>query len=113
MKRTQASSRYITRKAFNRLATLLFVIVLSISSGAMLHANAMNGSDAETDRSSDTKAAKQEYKKLCVEPGDTLWEIAKKYGDPDKDVRFYIRDIKELNELDSSAIQAGQILLLP
>ncbi len=49
---------------------------------------------------------------LTVMPGDTLWDIAVKYSG-DMEVREYIYHIKELNELNSALIYAGQRLYLP
>ena len=48
-----------------------------------------------------------------VVPGDTLWEIAALYTDPGDDVRDTIYDIKIANDLESSEIMAGQILVIP
>lgn len=46
-----------------------------------------------------------------VQPGDTLWGIAdaELAGDP----RAGIAEIQDLNDLDGTAIAAGQTLLLP
>jgi hypothetical protein len=53
----------------------------------------------------------QEPRTYIVQPGDSLWTIAEhtSAGDP----RDTVGRIKELNQLDSSTIQAGQALLLP
>jgi LysM repeat protein len=48
-----------------------------------------------------------------VQSGDTLWEIAGTMAEPSEDVRSVIGRIKELNDLSSSSIQQGQVLLLP
>jgi LysM repeat protein len=48
-----------------------------------------------------------------VQAGDTLWEIAGTMTEPSEDVRTVVRRIKELNDLSSSSIQRGQVLLLP
>ncbi len=45
--------------------------------------------------------------------GDTLWAIAGTMAEPSEDVRSVIGRIKELNDLSSSSIQQGQVLLLP
>lgn len=46
-----------------------------------------------------------------VQPGDTLWELAER--DYDGDPRDRVGEIRELNDLESSTLQAGQTLLLP
>ncbi len=48
-----------------------------------------------------------------VQSGDTLWAIAGTMADPSEDVRSVIGRIKDLNDLSSSSIQQGQVLLLP
>lgn len=46
-----------------------------------------------------------------VQSGETLWSIATATGD--QDVRRAIYEIRRLNALDSSAILAGQRLVVP
>jgi Tfp pilus assembly protein FimV len=48
-----------------------------------------------------------------VESGDTLWQIAGDLTTPEEDIRNVIESIKDLNELDTSFIREGQVLLLP
>jgi hypothetical protein len=48
-----------------------------------------------------------------VQAGDTLWAIAGTMAEPSEDVRSVIGRIKELNDMSSSSIQRGQVLLLP
>ena len=48
-----------------------------------------------------------------VQSGDTLWAIAGTMVEPNEDVRSVIGRIKDLNDLSSSSIQQGQVLLLP
>jgi Tfp pilus assembly protein FimV len=48
-----------------------------------------------------------------VVSGDTLWDIAGEIASPQEDVRNIIESIKDLNDLQSSSIRQGQILLLP
>jgi Tfp pilus assembly protein FimV len=47
-----------------------------------------------------------------VGSGDTLWAIASELADGD-DVRSMMEEIKQLNALDSSDLQAGQRLVVP
>ena len=47
-----------------------------------------------------------------VGSGDTLWGIASQLADGG-DVRAMIEEIKQLNALDSEALQAGQRLVVP
>jgi len=48
-----------------------------------------------------------------VRSGDTLWGIAAAYVSPGDDVRVLIEDIRHDNDLDSSVIVPGQVLLIP
>jgi len=57
------------------------------------------------------KSKVQEY---YVEKGDTLWEIAKATGYSDSiDTREIVFKIEKLNGLGNSALQEGQILVIP
>jgi LysM repeat protein len=47
-----------------------------------------------------------------VRSGDTLWNIASEVV-ADGDVRDTVAQIRHMNDLDSSVIHAGQVLVLP
>jgi LysM repeat protein len=53
------------------------------------------------------------YIKVYIEPGDTLWSIAKTYLPSRTDIRDYIHSIKKANQLDSSLIREGDYILVP
>lgn len=48
-----------------------------------------------------------------VRSGDTLWAIAEVVAEHGEDVRGVVAEIRDLNDLDSSVIVPGQILLVP
>ena len=50
------------------------------------------------------------YKTIQVQSGDTLWMIAKSFGDDKTDPRKTIYDICEINQLTSKDIYPGQLL---
>lgn len=59
-----------------------------------------------------------EYKTICVSEGDTLWNIAKdnqKSNDyyKNKDVRYIINDLMNINNLSNSNISINQELMIP
>ena len=59
-----------------------------------------------------------EFTKLCVASGDTLWNIAEELQSTNnyysnKDIRYIISDIKDINNLESSNIYSGQELMIP
>lgn len=47
-----------------------------------------------------------------VQPGESLWSVATRIA-PDNDPREVIEQIRRLNDLRGSQLQAGQQLLLP
>jgi LysM repeat protein len=49
---------------------------------------------------------------VTVRPGETLWAIAEREA-PGVDPRETIAAIMDLNALESSAVEAGSVLLLP
>jgi nucleoid-associated protein YgaU len=49
---------------------------------------------------------------VVVEPGDTLWSVASSVAG-DRDVRAVVDDIQQLNRLDGTELQPGQVLQLP
>ena len=49
---------------------------------------------------------------VTVQPGESLWGIAERIA-PGQDPRGVVEQIRRLNELPGSALQAGQQLLLP
>ena len=57
-------------------------------------------------------SGKTEFTYIYVEPGDTLWSIAKKYA-PDADTQEEISNIQTLNNLNDSKLESGQRLALP
>lgn len=45
-----------------------------------------------------------------VEPGDTLWGIARQYCPDDMDIREYIYEVEEYNNMPTSGLRAGQTI---
>jgi hypothetical protein len=62
---------------------------------------------------SDSGAASVPADTWTVAQGETLWSIASAITAPGQDVRDTVAAIKGLNALDSSAIRAGEQLLIP
>ncbi len=48
-----------------------------------------------------------------VQSGDTLWGIAATLTEAGEDIRVMVSTVREINDLTSSTIQPGQVLLLP
>lgn len=53
------------------------------------------------------------YKEFVVSGGDSLWSIALDHKPVNMDTREYIEQIKQLNLMETSDIQTGQVLSLP
>lgn len=53
------------------------------------------------------------YYAVTVEAGDSLWTIAARCSDGNKDIRKLIYDISKVNDLNGSEIYEGQKLLIP
>ena len=59
----------------------------------------------------DTKASG--YTNWIVSSGETLWSISKEITPEDRDLRYTIREIEEVNDLQNSTIRIGQVLTVP
>ena len=50
------------------------------------------------------------YTSIEVQKGDTLWTIAQQYAGDDADYASYIEEVKDMNQLTSDTIHAGEYL---
>ena len=50
---------------------------------------------------------------FTVSEGDSLWEIAEVYTDDSVDIREYIREIKELNGMETAELMPGDVIIIP
>lgn len=53
------------------------------------------------------------FKSIYVENGDTLWSISNKYAPKSTDLRDYIDNVMEINQLKTSMLKPGQMLNVP
>lgn len=53
------------------------------------------------------------YTTIQVQAGDTLWNLAKVYGNDHKDIREVIYDICKLNNVSAESLKAGQYITIP
>jgi hypothetical protein len=101
VRRAGARRVRVTRRG--RLALLVIgvlVLLLAISFGR-------TGSQAAT-----TTFTGPSLQQTTVQPGETLWAVAQRIA-PANDPREVIAQIRRINHLHSSSLQAGQQLLLP
>ena len=81
------------------------VLLLAVTALALLLPPAAAGGDP-------SPATRDVAVRVTVDPGQTLWQMALSVA-PEADPRATIARIKEMNGLSSSAIDAGQVLLVP
>ena len=53
------------------------------------------------------------YETITIQPGDTLWAIAEEYAPQGQDIRSYIYEICDKNNIDSGELIEGQDLIIP
>lgn len=58
-------------------------------------------------------AEKIEYSEVQVVDGDTIWQLAKMYGNSSKDIREVIFQICKINNIKADTLKAGQTILIP
>lgn len=81
-------------------ASVLFLLAVLVFSGSM---NAI---------ASNSTSADQAARSIVVEPGQSLWQIARMIA-PGEDPRAVALEIRELNGLVDSTVTAGMSLALP
>lgn len=82
------------------LATLVTLLLAAFSLGRV-------GSEAAP-----RGAAQSALSQTVVQPGESLWSVAKRVA-PGHDPRAVIDQIADLNDLESSSLRAGQLLVIP
>lgn len=96
----------ITRRGRRVLAALAALpVTASIGAAVLLGGGAAIGSD-------EPGAPAGTFAEVTVMPGETLWSIAQRIA-PQADPREVVSEIVSLNQLQSSAVDAGQSLSLP
>src|SRR4051794_7473596 len=99
-RRASGQLRLTSRGKAVLLALLALLLLVGVSVGR-------TGSQAAT--ITETGAGLQQ---TTVQPGDTLWSVAQRIA-PDNDPREVVAQIRRINHLHSSSLQAGELLLLP
>ena len=52
------------------------------------------------------------FQTITVKPGESLWSIAEEYAEEGCSIKAYISELKEMNNISSDRIYAGQRLLV-
>ena len=63
--------------------------------------------------SADGASGAVEVVRHVVQPGETLWGIAREVAGPTEDVRDVVLELVELNGLPSAGLMAGQSIVVP
>ncbi len=99
-------SRNSAKKRFRRIFTgIILMMVICVSFGAFLV--------SAHEKTSAGDAVYKYYKSIEIQPGDTLWGIAEDTMTDEYDsVVEYVQVLKDMNNLDSDNIEAGQDLII-
>ena len=90
----------IARRGRFTACIIVFVVILILIAAAVF-TTVSNASE------------EQMFKLITVQPGDTVWDIARTCGDPNETIRANIQSIYQLNEMDTPIIYPGQALIVP
>lgn len=86
------------------------LVVVALFLGALFGGGVLFGTGVSRAGASDAAGPAHQY--LVVQPGQTLWGIAKQIA-PQDDPRATIEAIRRLNSLPDTGVQAGQRIALP
>ena len=93
-----------------RLLILCILTVFLVFGACALFGNILRSAHAGN---AESPANFKYYTSIEIQPGDTLWDIAKAYITEDyESVPEYVQALKEINSLDTDDIQAGQNLIV-
>lgn len=97
-----------SKKSRTYVRIMIFIVSITLLLFVGGNVSAWVGDD---DAYAKSTATAQAY--VIVTQGDTLWSIASLHAAKGQDVREYVFQIKQLNDLKNVTIHAGQKLLLP
>lgn len=93
----------LLKKHLRAVALAVVVLAVCISAGVGISRAGKNSVEAENIT----------YVEYYVQTGDTLWDIAKAYSNNNVDLREFIREIEEKNQITGAFIYSGDMLLVP
>ncbi len=91
------------------------LVVLAVLVGLLLAAFTVGRADVSTADATATAtpaAAGAGYTATTVHEGETLWAVAQRVN-PGHDPRALVQRLREINQLSTGSVQAGQQLLIP
>ena len=93
------------RHVINRIKFTVLLVAVILMAG-MVGGMMLGSYDAEG-------TSKTTYEMITVQYGDTLWEIAENYKPANKDVRNFMYEICDYNNISAGEIYQGQNLMIP
>lgn len=90
------------RKLRLSIVVIVFILMVSIIVG---------GFSAKADAA--RFASDRNFVPVYIVDGDTLWDLVDKYYDYQGDIREAIYEVKEINNIKGSVLQAGQVIYIP
>ena len=104
MKKRELARRSARRNLKRLFTGVILLLIVCISFGVLL---------VSAHEKSDNKAVYTYYKSIEIQPGDTLWDIAEQTMPDNQDsVAEYVQHLKDMNNLSSDKIYAGQNLII-
>jgi len=107
VRKTRSNEGNAGKRLFRTIA-LIGMLAASLWLGAQIRVNAADEASAATAHGAD-----QPYVLHTVEPGDTLWEIAKRHLPEGTELSAFIHDIRLFNGMETSQLTAGHALKIP
>ena len=83
--------KIVNKKRFISVVTILMIILIALLNKCVAYKNIKT-------------------ENYMVSAGDTLWSISCEYKKTGQDVRSYLYELRELNELNDCIIYPGQVL---
>lgn len=89
-------------------------ILLSIFLFCVAFAGLKAGAISTNAQNTNPDGSEKQYKCVMVEQGDCLWDIADRYmGAGYSDIRAYIEEVKQINNLTGDDLHYGSYLCVP
>ena len=101
--------RYRVRKEIKRVKRRNALLAMVVAASLLLLFTVF----AAEPMQKESKKAEPRYVEVTVLPGDTLWGIAQKYGNPKKDLRKTVWEIEQVNQIDDSTVYVGDTIFVP
>ncbi|MBR2546933.1 MAG: LysM peptidoglycan-binding domain-containing protein [Eubacterium sp.] len=100
-KRRRNHHRHIVNRIRFTILLVAAILMITMAGGMMIGSYNAEGS------------SKTSYEMITVQYGDTLWEIAECYKPADKDIRDFMYEICDYNNISAGEIFQGQNLMIP